>query len=261
MKHRRGGSDDGGSGPCDVRDIHGEVTERLPRIARGTDHGIDSVVRTVDEGVMIAKVVQDNIAVSITELRALAERAAASGPHIAHRVDRSLVSLLSAQRLVGEMVDLACLEAARLVLRREPTELSGLVTETVDHCVIPAQRRSVQIDSRHSTRCRVDRERVARVIGSFLQAAVTYGYPSSPIVIRIEEMNHRASVSMANVGPGMTTTQARAIFEKRQTLPTRGNGIGLFVSRKIVEAHGGAVEIDTIPSVGTTFAFRLPVMA
>jgi K+-sensing histidine kinase KdpD len=264
MKHRRGVEEEatwiGRDDVREVRDLRTERTERIPRFARGTNHGTESVVTTLDEGVMIAKAVQDNMAVAIAELRATAERAAFYGPAITHRTERSLASLLAGQRLVGEMIDLACLEAGRLVLRREPTVLSVLLTETVEHCILPVHRRHVQIDTRHPTRCRIDRERIGRVIGSFLHAALTYGYLGSPVVIRVEEQDHRACVLMTDVGPGVTTTQAQAMFQKRQPSTGRGNAVGLYVSRKIIEAHGGSVGIDTIPSVGTTFCFRLPVM-
>lgn len=269
MKHRRGGQEDGSGGVRDEERTGGsdrfekvdraDTTQRLQRFARGTDLGDDSVVRTLDEGVTIARVVQDQITQSIIDLRAVAERSATCGPVVAHRIERSLASLLSGQRLVGELVDLACIEAGRMVLRREPYDLAELVTDTIEGCVLPTQRRGVQIDAR-PTRCRLDRDRIARVIGSFLQASGTYGYPGSRIVIRVEELEHRACVSMTDVGPGLTTMQARSIFEKRQPLPGRANAVGLYVSKRIVEAHGGSVSMETIPSVGTTFGFKLPIM-
>ena len=62
-------------------------------------------------------------------------------------------------------------------------------------------------------------------------------------------------------GPGLTSAQAHSVFERRYPTGSRPLPIGLYVSRKIVEAHGGEVGVDSTPSVGATFWFALPVQA
>ncbi|MBA3457007.1 MAG: hypothetical protein H0T42_28220 [Deltaproteobacteria bacterium] len=213
----------------------------------------------LDETLVVAKAIQDTITQALSELHLMSERAGAAGSAITHGIERSLLALLPAQRMAAEMADLAQLDARRLLLRREPAELGELLTETVDHCVLPHQRRAVQLDLRTTTKLRIDRERIQRVIASFLHSAITYGYPVSPIVIRLEEEDRRACVSISDVGPGLTATQSRAIFERRNPAAARTQPIGLYISRKIVEAHGGEVGIDSTPSVGATFWFALPV--
>lgn len=255
MKHRRGST----SGDA----VHEEEprVEPTDRFARSSLPGGIGAEIALDEAVVIARAIQDSVAHSITELQVMAERAAAYGSAITHGIDRSLLALLPAHRMAAEMIDLAYLDARRLTLRREPTELGVLLSESIDRYVLPLQRRAVQLDIRHTTKSRIDRARTERVIGSFLHSAVTYGYPGSPLVIRLEEHDRRATISIANAGPGLTSAQARAIFERRYPTGTRALSIGLYVSRKIVEAHGGKVGVDSTPSVGATFWLTLPVTA
>lgn len=258
MKHRRGS---GHGDDASRRDSQDTRTEQTGRFARGTLTTSQplSADAGLDEALVIAKGVQDTIAQVINELHLMSERAGTAGPGITHGIDRSLHALMPAQRMAAEIADLAYIDARRLVLRREPTELGELLTETVDHYVLPVQRRAVHLDLRHTSKSRIDRERMQRVIASFLHSAVTYGFPGSPVVIRLEEDDRRACVSMSDVGPGLTSTQAHAIFERRHPAGGRTQPIGLYVSRKIVEAHGGEVGVDSTPSVGTTFWFALPV--
>lgn len=259
MKHRRGS---GHSEEATQREGTDPCIEPTGRFARVSFAGGGAATdRSLDEAVVLAKAIQDTVGQALHELHVMAERAGASGAAITHGIDRSLLVLLSTQRIAGELVDLAYLDARRLVLRREPTELGEVVTKSVERYVLPVQRSGVQVDIRQTTKSRIDRDRVQRVIGGFLQSAVTYGYPSSPIVIRVEEHERRASVSISNAGPGLTSAQAHSIFERRYPTGGRPLPIGLYVSRKIVEAHGGEVGVDSTPSIGATFWFALPVMA
>lgn len=256
MKHRRGS---GHSEEATQREGTEPCIEPTGRFARGSFTGGAPTERSLDESVVLAKAIQDTVAHSLQELHVMAERAGAAGAAITHGIDRSLLMLLPAQRMAGELVDLAYLDARRLVLRRESIELSDLVTESVERYVLPAQRSGVQLVIRQTTKSRIDRDRLQRVIGGFLQSAVTYGFPGSAIVVRVDEHDRRASVSISNAGPGLTSAQAHSIFERRYPTGSRPLPIGLYVSRKIVEAHGGEVGVDSTPSVGATFWFALPV--
>lgn len=254
MRHRTTGTgyDDGGA-------RHEDTVEPTDRFARGTLAGGPPADVVLDEAVVIARAIQDMVAHSIRELHIMAARTGACGSAITHGIERSLLALVPAQRMAAEMIDLAYLDARRLVLRREPSELGELLLESIERYVLPVQHRALQLDIRHTTRSRVDRDRTQRVIGSFLHSAVAYGHPGSPLVIRLEEHERRATISIANVGPGLTSAQSRAIFERRYPTGTRSLPIGLYVSRKIVEAHGGKVGADSTPSVGAAFWFTLPV--
>ncbi len=256
MKHRWGsGSEDTAASEAEPR------VEPTDRFARVTLPGGTSADIALDEAVVLAKAIQDTVATSIHELHVMAERAGACGSAITHGIDRGLLALMPAERMAAEMIDLAYLDARRLVLRREPSELGDLLSESVERYILPARRQAVQLDIRPTTKSRIDRDRTQRVIGSFLHSAVTFGYPGSPLAIRLEEHDRRATVSFANAGPGLTSAQSRAIFERRHPTASRTPPIGLYVSRKIVEAHGGKAGVESTPSVGATFWFTIPVTA
>lgn len=256
MKHLRGS---GHTDDATRREGPEPSIEPTGKFARGTVSGGLSTERSLDEAVVLAKAIGETVAQALHELHMLAERSGACASSITHGIDRGLVALLPAQRMAAEMVDIAYLDARRLTLRREPTELGELVTESVDRYVVPLHRHAVQVEIRPTTKCRIDRERIQRVIGGFLQSAITYGYPHSPMLVRLEEHDRRATLSISNPGPGLTSAQAHAIFERRYPTGSRSLPIGLYVSRKIVEAHGGEVGVDSTPSVGATFWFALPV--
>jgi NtrC-family two-component system sensor histidine kinase KinB len=110
---------------------------------------------------------------------------------------------------------------------------------------------------------RGDRRRVQEVVSNLLHNAAKYAPEGTRIAVRVKRQRGDAAVSVSDEGPGVAIEDRGRIFEPyvRVGDPTRvrGTGIGLYASRRIVEAHGGRIWLDGQQGEGATFAFTLPV--
>jgi signal transduction histidine kinase len=97
----------------------------------------------------------------------------------------------------------------------------------------------------------VDPVKMGWVFASLLGNAVRYSPRGGRVQVRLARAGGEAEITVTDEGPGMPADVASRLFE-------RGGGLGLFLVREIVEAHGGAVAVDSAPGRGSTFVVRLP---
>jgi signal transduction histidine kinase len=115
----------------------------------------------------------------------------------------------------------------------------------------------------HEVQTRCDRVRLEQVLMNLLSNAVKYSPPGSRITVTLECNGDGAVLAVADQGVGIAPEDQRRLFDPfRRTETSRaafpGVGLGLFVVRRIVQAHGGRIEIDSAPGRGSTFRVRLP---
>ena len=177
---------------------------------------------------------------------------------IAHETNR-----LSA--LVDDVLDTSRIEAGTFGYSFEDVNLSRLVRDSVE-----AAERS-QDDVRVTARVpdvlpsiRADRDRLRQVLANVLDNAVKYSPAGSEVHVDAYTANGRVHVDVSDEGPGVRAEDREVIFEKFGRLnPGRegkpGTGLGLFIARSIVEAHGGTLDVSTGPWEGARFRLSLPV--
>lgn len=163
-------------------------------------------------------------------------------------------------RMVGDLLDFATfLEVGRLELHAEEIALAPLLADVVARTVSTRQRDRVTLAIEAEVTVTVDR-RIERVVANLLYNALKYAPRGSPIVVRLEARGRAARISVHDAGSTLTASDAARLFQKYHRAPTadgvRGTGLGLYISRKIVEGHRGRIDVDT--SVGTTFFVELP---
>jgi signal transduction histidine kinase len=145
---------------------------------------------------------------------------------------------------------------------REPTDLQRLLAAVVDRVVPSRDRARVCIEAHASALVLVDVPRIERVVANLLQNALKYA-AGTPVVVRLETRESRARVSIIDSGPGLHDDDIASLFAKhrrgRQAGKRDGSGLGLYVSRKIVEAHGGRIAADSPEGRGAHFFFELPL--
>jgi signal transduction histidine kinase len=165
-------------------------------------------------------------------------------------------------RLVHDLLDLALIDSGHLEIHRRWTEIRSLLEDVLDRSVSSRDRGRVFLEASTPMTLAVDDMRIQRVVANLIQNALKYSPPSSGIVVRLEPKDEHACISVTDAGPGISPADAATVFEQfRRTSEARakeGTGLGLYVSRKIVEAHGGRIGVDSVRGAGSRFYFELP---
>jgi two-component system sensor histidine kinase MprB len=109
-----------------------------------------------------------------------------------------------------------------------------------------------------------DPERVQQVIGNLLDNATKASPPDGPVTVAMTEQHNRATITVRDSGPGLSPEDLDRAFDKfvrgrgRRTV---GTGLGLYICRQIVEAHGGTISADNAPEGGAVFRVELATTA
>ena len=170
--------------------------------------------------------------------------------------------------LVRELLEMAYVESDQIEIHPEPVELAGFLASVVERVVATSDRSRVHLEIAAPSTVSAERSRIERVVVNLLQNAIKYSPPGSPIVVRLDARgapDDRAVVSVIDRGPGLTPEERSYVFDKYKRASsagkTEGLGLGLYISRKIIEAHGGEIGVDSVPGQGARFFIRLPRIA
>jgi len=166
--------------------------------------------------------------------------------------------------LVNELLDVSRMRLGRLELRQEELDLADVARDVLSHLhgEIGRTGSRLSLDLRPA-RGRWDRLRVEQVITNLLLNAAKFG-EGKPISIAVDGDPLRARIRVSDRGIGIALDAQSRVFERfERAVPTEhfgGLGIGLYVVRQVVEAHGGEVRVESTPGAGATFTVELPVV-
>jgi PAS domain S-box-containing protein len=168
-------------------------------------------------------------------------------------------------RMIADLLDLSRLDVRELPLTLETVDVPALAREVVVRMADECESRPVRVESGPDVpRMWADPLRLGEVLANLLSNAVKYGTAGTPIDVGIEVEGEDLVVSVANAGSGIPPEEVPRLFERfRRTKeavesPVRGVGLGLYIARGLVEAHGGHMWVDSVAG-RTTFRFALPL--
>ncbi len=167
-------------------------------------------------------------------------------------------------RLVGQAVEMAQIEAQEVHMTFVPTAMEDLVRESQESCAWIAQTHRLTIDLPELPKVSVDPEMIEKVLCNLLDNAAKYSRPDQPIFVSAEQRDGYVYTSVADRGIGIDPSEQGLIFDRlyrsrAQTGQTPGTGMGLAISRAIVESHHGTLTVTSQPDHGSVFTFSVPL--
>ena len=203
----------------------------------------------------------------LTTLAGYAEMLATSQfpPQRVHEMSQAIYD--DAQRLgsmIDHLLDMSRLETGQFAIEREPVQVDRLVEGIVHGYVTQGKRNIVCRMQRPLPPVNADREQLARVLGNLVDNAVRYSPEGSRIEVSAEQQGNEVRISVHDRGIGIAPEDQQRIFDgffradDPRAAGVRGAGLGLAVSKRIVEAHGGRIWVESELGRGSTFSFTLP---
>ncbi len=166
-------------------------------------------------------------------------------------------------RLIGDLLDAAAIDAGRMSLDPREEDAGALVTEAVDllRPLAAAKRQQVEVTVHDELHVKCDHARVIQVLSNLLGNAIKFSDAGRTIVVRVAQSGVDARISVEDQGSGIEPGHLRHVFERfwHASRDAGGeSGLGLFLAKGIVEAHGGTLWAESRVGVGSTFHFTLP---
>jgi signal transduction histidine kinase len=184
-------------------------------------------------------------------------RAASSAQNIQRLVARM-------NRLVGDLLDAASIEAGKLGVTLGPCDLVTLVRETEGVFRSAADARGIALTvtaAEEHAYGHVDAERILQVLTNIVANALKYTQSGGRITIAVARCGNEVCLSVADSGEGIPRDQLVTIFERYAQANRRDRqslGLGLYIAKHIVEAHGGRIWAESELGHGSTFLFTVP---
>ena len=168
------------------------------------------------------------------------------------------------RKLIESLLALARFDAGQEVLKRMSFDLAGTIGDCVELVQPLAEERGVKIISKISPQeITGDPERLAQVVTNLLTNAIQYNQPDGEVHVKMTAANGLAVLQIEDTGQGISAEDLPRVFGRffraDASRTGAGNaGLGLAITKAIVEAHGGTIEVASVEDAGTTFTVRLP---
>jgi signal transduction histidine kinase len=179
----------------------------------------------------------------------------------AQRIQRSGTRM---NRLIGDLVDLASIHAGALAVTREPGDPAVIVAEAIETFHAQATAAGISLSAEVVAplpSAALDAPRILQVLSNFLSNAIKFTPRNGRVVVRVDQADDAVRFSVSDTGIGIPADKLEAIFLRFLQVATdrRGVGLGLYISRAIVQGHGGRIWAESTLGAGSTFWFTVPI--
>lgn len=178
-------------------------------------------------------------------------------------IDTAIVQMDRMAKLIAELLDHSRLAANGLSLTVAPFDLVSAVEDAIARHEYEAMPRISLQRPLGSVRVRADSDRIAQILDNLLSNAVKYSAPGAPIEVSVFVEREEAHVLVADHGVGVPSDECDLLFtpfyRTSRTRDVPGTGLGLHISKRLAERHGGELRLDASSDAGSVFALALPI--
>ncbi|HEY2375216.1 MAG TPA: PAS domain S-box protein [Gemmatimonadaceae bacterium] len=171
-------------------------------------------------------------------------------------------------RMVNDLLDISLLEADQLKLERKSVDPRILVSDTLKRVAhLIGERRIKVVEEQALVNVFVDPMRVGQVLGNLLSNAIKYGDKNREIIVEEKRRDGECEIAVTNYGHGIESADLTRIFNRfARSKTSRGSGVlglglGLYIAKGVIRAHGGRIWAESTPGQTTTFHVTLPTTA
>jgi signal transduction histidine kinase/CheY-like chemotaxis protein len=164
--------------------------------------------------------------------------------------------------LIAQLLDASQMQTGRLKIERMPTDISSLVSSAVDAERLASEARPWVVQIEPDLRATADPVRFEQVVVNLIDNAVKFSPSGGTVTVRLRDEGGELRLEVGDQGIGIAPDRAARIFERfyraHDDRGISGLGLGLYISKQIVELHGGRIEVSSELGRGTTFVVALP---
>lgn len=166
--------------------------------------------------------------------------------------------------LISDLLDFALIQAGRLTVERSIVEADSLVHESLEMFRPLAAEKGVQLEGvgEQGLLLHADRERLLQIISNVVGNALKFTPAKGSVALHLARSGPEAVFTISDTGRGMSPDELSRMWGRywqAKRKPEEGLGLGLFITKGLVEAHGGRIWAESSPEAGSTFHFTMPL--
>lgn len=171
-------------------------------------------------------------------------------------------------QLAEDLLDITNIESGKLSLNREIREIRSLITENISINQFFADRKNINIRFEkpyYEVHAFIDKPKIEQVLNNLLSNAIKYSFPDKNIYVKLYIENEDCMITIKDEGQGIPENELSNLFKTFQTTSVqatageKSTGLGLWIVKNIVNAHGGEIHVHSKTGLGTTFTIKMPL--
>ncbi|MEX1014489.1 MAG: PAS domain-containing sensor histidine kinase [Candidatus Paceibacterota bacterium] len=170
-------------------------------------------------------------------------------------------------KIINDLLNVIQIEEGRYGHKPEKIIINNIIEKIAEEAKVIAKKYNIDVSFKAKSKYEVfvDPERISTALSVLVDNAIRYNNENGSVTISLEENNGNALISITDTGIGIPQEETTKIFQKFKRgdkaaqVEPNGSGLGLYISKNIIEKHGGKIWVNSTPGRGTTFSFTLPL--
>jgi hypothetical protein len=184
---------------------------------------------------------------------------------IFEKVEKTTGNMLN---MVNDLLDISAIETGKLVMNPREVDLAAFMNESYDYNRLLARQKKIELKMELEPSLPeliIDPERINQVLTNLITNAIKFSYPGTVIMVKARREDDSVHISVQDQGQGIPEDEISKIFQDfgrtsvRPTAGEKSTGLGLAICKRMVEAHGGSIWVESKAGEGSIFIFSLPV--